>query len=329
MNDDPQVITAVDGRLGRITLNRPRAINAVGYDMLQPIANALASFAADPAVAAVLIDGAGERGFCAGGDIRAIYESLLAGTSAAVDYWRNEYQLNLAIARFPKPYIAMMDGLTLGGGVGLSAHGSVRIVTERSLVGLTQVNIGFVPDIGASFLLARSPGRLGYYAGLTGAQLGSADAILCGLADICIASSDIPAVIDAARVAASSGADVRAAVDAYAIDPPAGLLGAARAWIDEAFAEPTIAAIISALRARPEFEARVAADVLAAKSPTALELTLELVSAGAERTLEEALAAELEVARGLTSGHDLREGIRAQVIDKDRNPQWAPVSAPQ
>ncbi|MCU1688549.1 MAG: caiD4 [Jatrophihabitantaceae bacterium] len=324
MSDDTQVITAVDGRLGRITLNRPRAINAVSHDMLAPIAAALASFAADPDVAAVLIDGAGERGFCAGGDIRAIYESLLAGTTAAVDYWRDEYAVNLAIARFPKPYIAIMDGLTLGGGVGLSAHGSVRVVTERSLVGLTQVNIGFVPDIGGSYLLARSPGRLGYYAGLTAAQLGPADAILCGLADVCIASFDIPAAVDAVRAAADSGGDVRAAVDSFATQPPAGLLETARPWIDAAFSAPTVPAIIAALRARPEVAAQATADLLAAKSPTALRLTLELLRAGSDRTLEQALAAELEVARGLTTGHDLREGIRAQVIDKDRNPQWDP-----
>jgi enoyl-CoA hydratase len=324
MSDDAQVITSIDGRLGRITLNRARAINAVSHDMLAPIAAALAAFGADPAVAAVLIDGAGERGFCAGGDIRAIYESLVAGTTAAVDYWRDEYAVNLAIARFPKPYIAIMDGLTLGGGVGLSAHGSVRIVTERSLVGLTQVNIGFVPDIGASYLLARSPGRLGYYAALTAAQLGPADAIACGLADMCIASADIPLVIAAVRAAADSDADPRAAVDPFAISPPPGLLAGARGWIDAAFAAPTVPAIIAALRARPEAQAQAAADVLGAKSPTALRLTLELLDAGADRTLEQALAAELEVARGLTAGHDLREGIRAQVIDKDRNPRWDP-----
>lgn len=325
MSADAQIITGVDGQLGRITLNRPRAINAVNHDMLAPIASALAAFGADPAVAAVLIDGAGDRGFCAGGDIRAIYESLLAGTTAAVDYWRDEYEVNLAIARFPKPYIAIMDGLSLGGGVGLSSHGSVRIVTERSLVGLTQVNIGFVPDVGGSYLLTRAPGRLGYYAGLMAAQLGPADAILCGLADVCIASSDIPVVIDAVRAAAGSGSDIRAAVDAYAIEPPPGILAAAQPWVDEAFSAPTVAGIIDALRARPEPGAHAAAEVLATKSPTALRLTLQLLRAGRGRTLEEALAAELEVARGLTAGHDLREGIRAQVIDKDRNPQWNPA----
>lgn len=322
MSDEPLVITATEGRLGRITLNRPRAINAVSADMLPPIAAALAAFAADPDVAAVLIDGAGERGFCAGGDIRAIYDSLVTGSTAAIDYWREEYELNLAIAHFPKPYIAIMDGLTLGGGVGLSSHGSVRIVTERSLVGLTQVNIGFVPDIGGSYLLARAPGLLGYFAGMTGAQLGPADAILCGLSDICVASGTIPAVIQAVRAAADSGRDVRAAVEALAIDPPAGVLGEARDWIDASFSKRPVEAIIAALRSRPEPAAHAAAQVLGAKSPTALRLTLDLLDAGAGRTLEQALAAELEVARGLTRGHDLREGIRAQVIDKDRAPQW-------
>jgi enoyl-CoA hydratase len=326
MSDEARVITALDGRLGRITLNRPRAINAVSHDMLAPIAAALAAFGADPTVAAVLIDGAGERGFCAGGDIRAIYESLLAGTSAAVDYWRDEYAVNLAIARFPKPYIAIMDGLTLGGGVGLSSHGSVRIVTERSLVGLTQVNIGFVPDIGGSYLLARSPGRLGYYAALTAAQLGPADAILCGLADVCIASADIAAAVGAVRAAAGARCDIRAAVDTYAIEPPPGTLAEAQPWIDTAFSAPTVAGIIDALRARPEPAAHATAELLGAKSPTALRLTLELLSAGGRRTLEEALAAELEVARALATGHDLREGIRAQVIDKDRNPHWDPAA---
>jgi enoyl-CoA hydratase len=327
MSDEPEVITAVEGRLGRITLNRPRAINAVSASMLEPIGAALAAFAADPAVTAVLIDGAGERGFCAGGDIRAIYDSLVAGTSAAVDYWRDEYVVNLAIARFPKPYVAIMDGLTLGGGVGLSAHGSVRIVTERSLVGLTQVNIGFVPDIGGSYLLARAPGRLGYYAALTAAQLGPADAIACGLADLCVARANLAPVIDAVRAAAESGSDIRAAVDAFAIDPEPGVFAAGRDWIDSAFAQATPEAIIAALRARPEPAAHDAADTLAAKSPTALRRTIELLDAGGSRTLEQALAAELEVARALSTGHDLREGIRAQVIDKDRNPRWDPAFA--
>jgi enoyl-CoA hydratase len=343
---DDSVLLSVQDGLGRITLNRPRAINAITLPMVQAMHEALRGWAQDDDVRAVLIDGAGERGLCAGGDIVAVYNSLLAATPAAEAYWRAEYELVETIAGYPKPYIALMDGLVLGGGVGVSAHGSLRIVTERSRVGLTQLNIGFVPDIGGSWLMARAPGRLGAYAGLTAAQLGPADAILCGLADVCVASESLPELTaDLGRALAQSapasrsagGADGdpdaggRAALDAALLSSARlhetplgpGVLARDRRWIDEAFAAPDARAIIAELQGRDEPDARAAGSRLAALSPSSLREALALIRGAADLDLHDAIEAELHAALRVAAGPDLREGIRAQVIDKDRTPRWS------
>lgn len=215
MNDDEPVLLHTEGRVLHITLNRPRALNALTHSMVCHIDDALTGAAGDEAVVAVVIRGAGDRGLCAGGDIRSIYEDARAGRRASVDFWRDEYRLNARIARFPKPYVALMDGIVMGGGVGVSAHGGVRVVTERSRVAMPETGIGFVPDVGGTYLLSRAPGELGTHLALTGRAVGAADAILCGLADHFVPSHSLmrrhrgAVAVHHARRGHGSGAPVR------------------------------------------------------------------------------------------------------------------------
>lgn len=340
---EQDVLIRVDDGLGFITLNRPKAINAITLPMVSAMSEALHGWRDDDAVRAVILDGAGDRGLCAGGDIVAVYRSLIEGTPEAENYWRAEYELVELIAGYPKPYIALMDGLVLGGGVGVASHGSLRIVTPRSRIGLTQLNIGFVPDIGGSWLAAQAPGELGTFAVLTAAQLGAQDAILCGWADICVSVESLPELVeDIARAATepSDGVDARPGPDArqkrealdarlrdavqlHAVPPDAGVLGRDRHWIDVAFAHHDPRSIIGDLQGRGEPDARAAGARLAALSPSSLREALRLIRGAATASLHDAINAELAAALRVAHGPDLREGIRAQVIDKDRNPRWA------
>lgn len=322
--DDGQVLTRVRGRLGHILLNRPRALNALTHGMVVRIAKALDEWANDDAVACVLISGAGERGLCAGGDITALYHDRAEGAASAA-FWRDEYRLNARLARYPKPVTAFMDGIVLGGGVGISAHAGHRIVTERSRVGMPETGIGFVPDVGGTWLLARAPGELGTYAALTGGQFGAPDAILLGLADICAASADLPAI--AAKL---EDTDPRTVLSQAARPAPDAPLAAQRAWIDRCFSADTVEEILARLRARPEPEAAAAAAELGAGSPTALKVTLAaLRRARRLPDLEAALSQEYRVSLHALRTPDFAEGVRARVIDKDRRPQWSPAEPGQ
>ena len=189
---DGDVVVRAQRALRRVTLNRPKALNALTLEMAGTMTAFLRSWAADAAVSAILIDGAGERGLCAGGDIRALYDAAKSGNPLPAQFWATEYHLNVLIARYPKPVIAVMDGVVMGGGVGLSAHASHRVVTERSAVAMPEAGIGFFPDVGVSYLLARAPGYVGTHLELTGDRIGAADAIYCGLADIHIAAANLP-----------------------------------------------------------------------------------------------------------------------------------------
>lgn len=310
-----------DGRLGRLTLNRPRALNALTHTMVSLLDAALLAWEDDPSLRTVVIDGAGERGLCAGGDIRAIHEDARTGGAASPAFWRDEYRLNARIARYPKPYVAFMDGIVMGGGVGVSAHGDVRIVTERSRVAMPETGIGLAPDVGGTYLLARSPGELGTHLALTGAAVGAADAMLCGLADRFVPSARLPAL--AAELAST---DVPVAVGRHAAAPPEGELAADREWIDTCYAADSVEEIVDRLFASGHQRAKQTAETILAKSPTALKATL----AGVRRarragTLEETLTAEYRASCAALRTPDLVEGIRAQVIDKDRTPRWSPA----
>lgn len=320
--DENTVLLHTEGRTGVVTLNRPKALNALTHPMVLRIDGALAAWEADPAVHQVLIRGAGERGLCAGGDIRAIHDDAKAGTTASAAFWRDEYRLNARIARYPKPYVALMDGITMGGGVGLSAHGRVRVVTERSRVAMPETGIGFVPDVGGTWLLGRAPGRLGTHLALTGTAVGAADALLCGLADHFVPVDRLPEL-----TAALATDPVDAVLPRYAATPPPGELAGARDWIDRCYAAGTVEEIVDRLLGEGEPAAKEAAETILAKSPTALKVTLAALrrAAGLD-SLERVLAQEFRVSCNALSSPDLVEGIRAQVVDKDRRPRWSPPS---
>ena len=238
------VLNEREGQLGRIRLNRPKALNSLSLAMIREISAALDRFEADPGVAAVLLTGEGERGLCAGGDIKAAYEHR--GDAEFLEtYFREEYRLNYRIARFPKPYVAVMDGITMGGGVGVSAHGSHRVVTERTRLAMPETGIGFFPDIGATWLLARAPGETGTYLGLTGIAIGAADSIEAGLADAFVPSDRLSTLI-ASLAASTDAGDVTRRIAARA-EPPGPAALADRAGIDAAFAHDSVAAILAAL----------------------------------------------------------------------------------
>ncbi|MGW5849690.1 enoyl-CoA hydratase/isomerase family protein [Streptomyces sp. NPDC055254] len=319
--DDPVLLDVV-GRTGVITLNRPRALNALTHPMVLRIDAALAAWEGDPCVAQVLIRGAGERGLCAGGDIRAIHDDAKAGTGASADFWRDEYRLNARIARYPKPYVALMDGIVMGGGVGISAHGSVRIVTERSRVAMPETGIGFVPDVGGTYLLGRAPGRLGTHLALTGTAVGAADALLCGLADHFVPSDRLPEL-----TSALADAPVHEVLPRFATAPVPGELAGRRPWIDHCYAAGTVEEIVERLLGRDESAAKEAAATVLAKSPTAVKVTLAALRRAADLgSLEEVLVQEFRVSCNALAAPDLVEGIRAQVVDKDRRPRWSPAA---
>ena len=329
MSDESTVLVRAEGRIGRITLNRPKAINALTHEMVLVIDAALRKWADDDTVDAVVLDGAGERGLCAGGDIVAIHRD--ASQSATLDdaiaspsgkFWYDEYILNAYISHYPKPYIALMDGIVMGGGVGISAHGNTRIVTDRTKMAMPEVGIGFAPDVGGTYLLAKAPGELGTYLALTGAQINGADAIAIGFADHYLPSDKI-----ADFISALTHRPVGEVIAEFCIEPPKSGLLSKRHWIDDAFAADTAVGIVERLRGHDESDAHDTANVVAAKSPTSIEVTVRsLREMTADTTLEAALVTEYRVSIHFLAHHDLAEGIRAQVIDKDRSPKWSPPS---
>ncbi|MBT2459219.1 enoyl-CoA hydratase/isomerase family protein [Streptomyces sp. ISL-86] len=319
---DDTALFDIQGRTAVITLNRPKALNALTHPMVRRISEALTAWAHDPAVAQVLICGAGERGLCAGGDIRAIHDDAKAGTTASADFWRDEYRLNAQIARYPKPYVALMDGIVMGGGVGVSAHGSVRIVTERSRVAMPETGIGFVPDVGGTHLLGRAPGQLGTHLALTGSAVGAADALLCDLADHFVPAGRLPDL-----TAELAEVPLREVLARYASRPEPGELAGRRGWIDACYTADTVEEIVERLSGHGDPAAKEAAETILAKSPTALKVTLAAVRRARELgLLERVLAQEFRVSCNALSSPDLVEGIRAQVVDKDRNPRWSPAA---
>ncbi|MDO5743819.1 MAG: enoyl-CoA hydratase/isomerase family protein [Micrococcaceae bacterium] len=321
---EPEVLFEVRGTLGVITLNRPRAVNALTAAMATAMLEILVEWADDPAVSQVLVRGAGERGLCAGGDIVAIYRDITTGGRQTENFWATEYRLNSLINAYPKPYIAYMDGLVLGGGVGVSAHGSHRLVTTRTRSGMPETTIGFVPDVGGTYLLSRAPGQSGTHAALTGEHLGPADVLYLGLADHLIDFQHAEELF-----VALEKTPVGEALRSYILPAPASDLESWRSWMDEAYASNRVEDILIALQALAgtgNEEARRASETLGRKSPTALKLTLASLRRAKELdTLEEALEQEYRVGLRILESHDFPEGIRAQVIDKDHSPAWNPA----
>ena len=319
---EPEVLVEASAGVGRLTLNRPKAINALNHGMVRTIAEKLREWSGDDAIAAVVVDGAGERGLCAGGDIVSIYHDAKDGGSGSQEFWRDEYILNAAIGRYPKPYVAIMDGIVMGGGVGISAHGNVRIVTERSTIAMPEVGIGFVPDVGGTYLLSRAPGELGTHVALTTGRLKAGDAIALGFADHFVPSESLDKF-----VAAIGTAGLDDALAEYSRPAPESELLAQQSWIDAAYSAGSVEEIVERLRASDEPEAQATAEQILGKSPVALKVTLRsLRQARRSGSLEEVLDEEYRVSLASLKSHDLVEGIRAQVVDKDRNPQWSPAT---
>jgi len=318
------LIVRSERSLRRITLYRPKALNALTLDMAVRMTALLRQWADDPGCSVILLDGAGERAFCAGGDIRALYDGAKAGSSLPAQFWSTEYRLDVLIARYPKPVIAVMDGLVMGGGVGLSTHAAHRIVTERSLVAMPEVGIGYFPDVGVSFLLARAPGYTGTYLALTGDRIGAADAIYCGLADINIPAAKL-AALPAALGDCRSAGDARAKLAELSAAAPAGKMAAARRWIDACYGTDDAETILTRLAAQNDDSARVALATMQKASPTSLKVTLRNIrSALSFKRVEESFQQDFRVSLACIAGHDFIEGIRAQIVDKDRNPAWEP-----
>ncbi len=318
---DASVIAVVDERIGRIRMNRPRALNALDLAMIRLITAALEEWRARPRIHAVVITGEGERAFCAGGDIRAIRQMQLDGRKAEVEaFFSEEYALNLMIATYPKPYVALIDGICMGGGIGVSVHGTARVASENAVFAMPETAIGFLPDIGATFVLPRLPGFLGTYLALTGARLQGADAVHAGMATHFVPR---PRLADLSAALARDGMAVLAE---FAQPLPGFSLAPHRALIDHAFAAETVPDIIVRLEADGSAFARETLATLRAMSPASLVWSLALLRAGAGRTLAQCLDAELRATRRVTAGPEFIEGVRAMVVDKDRAPRWGDPS---
>lgn len=312
------IVIRVEGKAGRITLNRPQVLNALTYDMVRMIAQALDSWERNDAARMVMIEGAGERAFCAGGDIQSLYRTGRSNPEIGRRFWFDEYRLNARIHHYPKPYVAIMDGITMGGGAGISIHGSHRIVTERSTIAMPEASIGFMPDVGSTRFLADAPGETGLYLGLTAVRMSAADAIYAGFADTYVPSQRL---IELEGTLVETG-DV-SVINRFAETPPVSELEQGRERIDHFFGRKTLAAIVQALEgAKGKWEVETL-NALRRVSPFSAAATFEAIHrARKTRGIEACLAAEYRFSWRSLEGEDFFEGIRAAVIDKDRKPKW-------
>ncbi len=321
-DESDDILSRVDNGIGYLTLNRPKAINSLNQSMVEGLRRVLTEWEQSSDIAGVVLSGAGERGLCAGGDVVAIYHSARADGVQARRFWYDEYLMNAQIGRFPKPYVSLMDGIVMGGGVGVGAHANTRVVTDTSKVAMPEVGIGFIPDVGGAYLLSRAPGSLGLHAALTGAPFSGADAIALGFADHFVPHDRLEAL---RQSIAEVGVDQ--AIATHAVESPSSELAAQREWIDECYAGDTVADIVANLRGHDSGPASDAADLIETRSPVALSVTLEAVRRAATLdALEDVLAQDYRVSSAALRSHDLVEGIRAQLVDKDRNPKWSPAS---
>jgi len=320
MTTEDTLITRRDGRVGRILLNRPKALNALDLEMIRVMTRTLLAWRDDPHVHAVVIEGAGERAFCAGGDIRALRDGQLSGNRQPVDaFFQEEYALNLLISVFPKPYISLIDGICMGGGIGISVHAPYRVTTEHAMFAMPETAIGFFPDIGATYFLPRLPGQLGVYLGLTGLRITGTDAVHAGFGTHYVPRARLPAL-------SAALAEIGAAALARFAEPlPAYGLADTIAAIDTCFSAPTVRDIVARLEADGGEWTAPVLKALRTVSPTALSFTLEALRRGADMTLPRALDAEFALTKTTMAYPDFAEGVRAMVVDKDRQPKWTPA----
>jgi enoyl-CoA hydratase len=310
------------GEAGVVTLNRPKALNALNLAMVRGLAAALDAWELDPAITRVVIRGAGEKAFCAGGDIRLLHDLGRAGRlDEARGFWREEYVLNMRIKAYPKPYIALIDGIVMGGGVGVSLHGSHVAAGERYLFAMPEVGIGFFPDVGASHALPRLPGATGTYLAVTGDRVGQRDALALGLATHAVTSAGMASLLDAL----CRGDAIDAALLAHAAPGGEAPILARRDLIDHAFAADSVEDVVARLRAADDPFAATLLERLATKSPTSMKIALRQMREGRRLGFEEAMRMEYRIVNRIAEGHDFYEGVRAVIIDKDQRPGWKPA----
>lgn len=313
--------TSVSNGVGEIVLDRPKALNALDQTMIDDMYRTLGEWGDDDSIETVLVTSVSDRAFCAGGDIKSIREYALNGDSAAISrYFRSEYRLDQLIAEYPKPYVALIDGAAMGGGLGISVHGEIRVVTEKAMIAMPETAIGFFPDIGSTYFLPRLPEGVGMWLGLTGARIHGIDAVAIGLATHFVSSADLPAVAGSIR----AGEDL---VDALAKSGTSETSDVPLRKIGEYFADDNVAAIIGGLRGAVGDEwAQEMVGLLEKASPTSLWVTAAMLDAGAHSGLDECFDRELHAAEQITKTHDFAEGVRAVLVDKDRNPRFDPAS---
>ncbi|MGH8452208.1 enoyl-CoA hydratase/isomerase family protein [Pseudomonas sp.] len=327
-----EVLAEVRNHIGHLTLNRPEGLNAITLDMVRRLTSQLQTWADDPQVHAVVLRGAGEKAFCAGGDIRSLYDSFKNGDTLHQDFFVEEYALDLAIHHYRKPVLALMDGFVLGGGMGLVQGADLRVVTERSRLAMPEVAIGYFPDVGGSYFLPRIPGELGIYLGVTGVQIRAADALYCGLADWHLDSAKLAELdqkLDHLQWRDSPLKDLQGVLAKLAVqqlpEPP---LAALRPAIDHFFALPDVPSIVEQLRvvtvADSHEWALTTANLMQTRSPLAMAVTLQMLRRGRHLPLEQCFALELHLDRQWFERGDLIEGVRALIIDKDKSPRWNP-----
>ena len=330
---DGDIIFARQGGLANVTLNRPKALNALTQPMAIALDDQLRLWQEDAAVKAVSIQGAaredGRVPFCSGGDIRFLHEQQNdPHKQFAITFYEQEYRLNTLVFRFPKPYVALIDGVVMGGGVGISFHGSHRVMSEHALFAMPETGIGLFPDVGATYFLPRCPGRMGLYMGLTGARIGVADALYLGLATHHVPSARM-AEFGAALGAADLSGDAASAIDAvltgFTADPGAAPLAARQDEVDRCFVGDSIEAILDNLSAEGTPWAEETHATLMEKSPTSLKITLRQLTQHNDLDFEAAMEVEYRMAIRCNFSSEFYEGIRAQIIDKDRQPKWQPA----
>jgi len=321
--DTSDILFARRGAAGIVTLNRPKALNAVTHDMVRALRTQLDAWAKDGAVTRVIVTAAGERAFSAGGDIRALTDLGRAGRQGeALTFWRDEYPLNTMIKRYPKPYVALIDGIVMGGGVGISVHGSHRVAGDRFTFAMPEVGIGFFPDVGATWFLPRMPGELGTWCALTGDRLKTADAVATGIATHHVRSDRVADLTDAL----CGNVSVDATLAAFAEPAGEGPVTTRRGAIDRLFAGDRVEDILRALDGAGDEWAAATAATIRTKSPTSLKLALAQVRRGRDWSFEDCMRCEMRIVSRIVYGHDFYEGVRAVIVDKDNTPRWQPAT---
>lgn len=323
MAEDAEILFEVRGRAGIVTLNRPKALNALTLGMVRELHPRLAAWADDEAIDRVVVRAAGEKAFCAGGDIRQLHEWGRARDDRARDFYREEYRLNAYIKRYPKPYVALIDGIVMGGGVGVSIHGSHRVAGARTVFAMPETGIGLFPDVGGTYFLPRLPGSLGTYLALTGARLGRADVAWSGVATVAAESEDFEAILEAL----CGGGDTDSLLSPFALSSPTPSVLPLMPVIDRCFSAGSVEEVLERLHRETGEHADWAQKTIATmrtKSPVSQKIALRQMQVGARSSFEECMRTEYRIVARVLDGHEFFEGVRALIVDKDNLPRWQP-----